>query len=133
MRISIVHAHRTTRDVLTKALAVKLNAEVVGFSCLENLLASSMSYDVFVLYNIFGRTKMDRWEGVRWIRAQKPDALVISMIHRRFFDRKHSPPGADAVFMCTGDQVEGVAKLISGNHGGKSLMLVTDQSELEHA
>jgi hypothetical protein len=37
MKVSVVHPHRTTREVLAKALAVKLDAEVVSFSCLENL------------------------------------------------------------------------------------------------
>jgi hypothetical protein len=128
MKISVIHPHRATRDVLTRALSVKLNAEVVGFSCLENLLSSSMDYDVFVVYNMFGRVKMDRWEGVKWIRAQKPNAMVISMIHRRFFDRKNSPPGADAVFMCAGDEVDSVARLAKENHPGKSYLLITQQT-----
>ena len=132
MRISVVHAHRATREVLARSLAVRLNAEVVGFSCLENLLASSMDYDVFVVYNIFGREKMDRWEGIRWIKVQKPNALIISMIHRRFFDRKNSPPGADAIFMCAGDEVAGVVKLVQANHTGKSFLLVTNQSDSPH-
>ena len=129
MKISLIHPHRATREVLTRALAFKLGAEVVGFSCLENLLSSSMDYDVFVVYNMFGRVKMDRWEGVKWIRAQRPNALVVSMIHRRFFDRKDAPPGADAVFMCAGDEVNSVVRLAKENHPGKSYLLITQQTK----
>ena len=50
-----------------------------------------MSYDAFVLYNIFGREKLDRWEGIKWIRQFKPEALIIAMIHKRFFGRKDAP------------------------------------------
>ena len=128
MKVSVIHPHRSTREVLARALSVKLDAEVVGFSCLENLLSSSMDYDIFVVYNMFGRTKMDRWEGVRWIRAQKPNSMVVSMIHRRFFDRKNAPPGADAVFMCAGDEVDSVVKLAKGNNAGKSYLLITNQA-----
>ena len=132
MKISVIHPHRATREVLSRALAVKLGADVVGFSCLENLLSSSMDYDVFVVYNMFGREKMDRWEGVKWIRAQRPNALVVSMIHRRFFDRKNAPPGADAVFMCAGDEVDSVAKLAKESHPGKSYLLITQQLTSAH-
>ncbi len=125
MKLCVVHPHRTTREVLARSLAVKLDAEAVGFSCLENLLSSSLDYDVFVVYNMFGRVKMDRWEGVKWIRAQKKNALIISMMHQRFFDRKNGAPGADAVFMCAGDEIDAVVKLAKGNHAGKSYMLVT--------
>ena len=125
MKISVIHQHRATRDVLVKALTVKLGAEVVGFSCLENLLNSRMDYDVFIVYNMFGREKLARWEGVKWVRIQKPNAMIVSMIHRRFFDRKNSPPGADAVFMCAGDEIDAIVKLAKGNYQGKSYMLVT--------
>ena len=127
MKISLIHPHRATREVLSRALTVKLGAEVVGFSCLENLLSSSMEYDVFVVYNMFGRVKMDRWEGVKWIRVQKPNALIVSMIHRRFFDRRNAPPGADAVLMCAGDEIDSVVRLAKENHPGKSYLLITQQ------
>ena len=130
MKISLIHSHRPTRDVLTRALTLKLGAEVVGFSCLEDLFSSSMDYDVFVVYNMFGRVKMDRWEGVKWIRAQKPNAMIVSMIHRRFFDRKNSPPGADAVLMCAGSEIDSVVRLAKENHPGKSYLLLTQQASL---
>jgi DNA-binding NarL/FixJ family response regulator len=123
MRISIVHSHRLTRQVMCKALSAKLDAEVVDFSSIEELLDSSMNYDVFIVYNMFGREKLDRWEGVKWIRAQKPDALVISMIHQRFFDRKDAPPSSDAVLFCAGDDIDGLVALIKKNYKGKSFLL----------
>lgn len=129
MRIGLVHPHRVTREVLAKALASKLNAEVVDFSSIEDLLDSSMKYDVFVIYNIFGRAKMDRWEGIRWIRAQKPEALLISMIHRRFFDRRYAPPGADAILLHAGEEIDAMVKLIKQNPKGKSYILVSGDVE----
>lgn len=125
MRLSLVHPHRVIREVLTRALSSKLDAEVVGFSCIENLLTSSMNYDVFVVYNIFGRDKIDRWEGVKWIRYYKPEALIISMIHYRFFDRKYAPPGADAILLCVGDEIEELVKLIKTGQRAKSFILVS--------
>jgi hypothetical protein len=112
MRISLIHSDRMTREVLCRLLASKMGAEVVGFSNLENLLHSDMKYDVFVVYNMFGRTKMDRWEGVKWIRNLKPDAYIVSMNYKRFFDRKESP-GADASTFSAEDDVNGLVKFIT--------------------
>ena len=87
-----------------------------------------MEYDVFVVYNMFGRLKMDRWEGVKWIRAQRPNAMIVSMIHRRFFDRKNAPPGADAVLMCAGNEIDSVVRLAKEIQPGKSYLLLTQQT-----
>jgi hypothetical protein len=106
--------------VLSEILGKQLNAEVVDFSNLEDVLKSSMNYDVFVVYSMFGRDKMDRWDGVKWIKMHKPDALVISMIHQRFFDRKGGAPGGDAVLFCAGDDTEGLVNLIKKRYQGKS-------------
>jgi DNA-binding NarL/FixJ family response regulator len=125
MKISLVHPHRVTRETLARILARKLNAEVVPFSNMENLLASSMAYDVFVLYNMFGRELMDRWEAVKWIRVQKPEALILSMIYCRFFDRKFAPPGSDATQLRVGDEIEGIVNAIEQCRKGKSYILIS--------
>ncbi|MEW5717021.1 MAG: hypothetical protein AB1817_00180 [Chloroflexota bacterium] len=125
MKISIVHPHRVTREVLSRTLAGRLGTTVIDFSSIEELLNSSMDYEVFVLYNIFGREKMDRWEGVKWIRFKKPEALIISMVHYRFFDRRFAAPGGDAILLRAGDEIEGLIKLVKQGHKAKSFVLVS--------
>ena len=125
MRIALVHPHRVTREMLIRAIAAKVEAEVVEFGSLEDLFVSSMNYDVFVLYNIFGREKLDRHEGVKWIRGMKPQALVLSMVHYKYFDRKYMPPGADAILMRVGDEIRQVTQLIQTGVQGKSYFLVS--------
>ena len=125
MKICLVHPHRVTREMLIRTLTSRLNATVVDFSCIEDLLDSSMDYDVFVLYNIFGRDKMDRWEGVKWIRVEKPEALIVSMVHDRFFDRGFSSSGGDAILLRVGDEIEGLVKLIKEGHTGKMFFVVS--------
>jgi DNA-binding NarL/FixJ family response regulator len=125
MRVCIVHPHRLTCEVLSRTIASKTHSEVIGFSSIEDLLDSSMDYQTFVLYNMFGREKMDRWEGVKWIRSQKPDALIVSMLHKRFFDRKSAPPGADAVNLRAGEEIEALVRVIQEGHKGKSYVLVS--------
>jgi len=125
MKISVVHPHHLTCEVLNRTLTSRLNATVVDFTSIEDLLSSSMDYDVFVLYNLFGREKMDRWEGVKWIRFKKPEALIISMVHHRFFDRRFAAPGGDAVLLQAGNETEGLIKLVNQGHKAKSFILVS--------
>lgn len=125
MKIALLHPHRVMREMLIRAIAARAEAEIVGFSSFEDLFASSMSYDVFVLYNMFGREKMDRYEGVKWIRGMKPNALILSMIHIRFFDHKFSPPGADAIHLKVGDEIKEVVRVIQTGVSGKSYILVS--------
>jgi hypothetical protein len=129
MKISVVHRHHLTREVLCQTLASRLDATVVDFSSIEDLLRSSMGYDVFVLYNIFGRDKMDRWEGVKWIRFKKTEALIISMVHYRFFDRRYSAPGGDAVLLRAGEETEGLIKLVKQGNKAKSFILVSGMTD----
>jgi hypothetical protein len=111
MKICLVHSHRPTREILVKALTYKLHVPATGFACIEEVFESPMDYDVFILYSEFGR-KMDRVDGMRWIKAMKPDALVISMIHTRYFDRKHAPPGTDAVVFEAGSDIHKLVEFI---------------------
>jgi len=125
MKICLVHPHRMTRQVLSRTLTSRLGATVIDFSCLEDLFSSSMDYDVFVLYNIFGRNKLDRGEGLPWIRANKPEALIVSMVHNRFFDRRYASPGGDALILRVGDETEGLIKVIQEGKMGKSYILLS--------
>jgi hypothetical protein len=101
-------------------LAKKLQAEVVAYACLEDLLDSSMDYDVFVVYSLFGRAKMDGWQGVKWIRHQKPESFVVYMAQKRFFERHGSPPGGDFATFCAEDDIEGLVKSIQTRWKAKS-------------
>jgi DNA-binding NarL/FixJ family response regulator len=111
MRISIVHSHAPTREILTRALSVKLKMQVTGFSCIENLLQSSMDYDTFVVYSDFGH-KMSGVRGVAQIRLQKPRAFIIGVSCRPNLDRKFLPAGADAFLLRAGNEIEELVRII---------------------
>lgn len=108
LRICLAHSDRYTREVLAKVLSLKLDAEVLAFGCIEDILSSSMIYDVFIIYGMYGHNKMDGWQGVKWIKFKKPGAMVIFMQHRRFFERKYMPPGTDLPVFIAEDDVEGL-------------------------
>jgi len=111
MRISLVHAHTPTREVLTRALSVKLKLPVTGFSCVENLLQSSMDYDVFVVYSDFGH-KISGVRGVASIRQQKRQAFIIGVSYRPNLDKRFLPAGANAFLLRAGNEIEELVRLI---------------------
>ena len=111
MKISIVHAHRATREVLARALARKLGADVTTFAHIENVLNSSMDYDVFVVYNNFDH-KMDGVKGVAMIRIRKPHAFIIGVSYRPNLDRVFLPAGANALLLRAGNEIEKLIRII---------------------
>ena len=111
MNVCLIHGKRVAREVLTRALSSKLGAEVTNFSCCERALASSLDYDVFVVYNNF-RGKMSGVRGVEKIRARNRDALVIGVsstpgLHKRFLSA-----GADAAVLRAGNEIEELVRII---------------------
>lgn len=114
MKISIAHVQPRAREVLERALTVKLDAKVTGFGCVEDLLSSSMNYDVFVVYNNFGH-RMSGTKGVIEIRAQLPDAFIIGVSNNPNLNSKFLIAGADAFLLRAGNEIEELIGLIHGH------------------
>lgn len=111
MRISIVHSQRPARQVLTRALAVRLKAEVVDFPHIDDLLTSSMNYDVFILYSNLGPGP-GRMQRIPEIRKLKPNAFVIAVTYVPNSEHKYRSLGADAVLLRAGNEIEELTNLI---------------------
>jgi|GEM_PF-2188539 len=118
VKIAVAHSDYAAREVLTRALASRLNAEVLAFSNCEDLLASSMEYDIFVVYNNFGK-KMTGMGGVREIRQRKPKAFIVGVSSAPYFDRKFLQAGADAAFLRAGNEIAELIRIISNRPTGK--------------
>ena len=116
MKIALVHGEYPRRDVVARGLHFKLQAEVTVFSCCENLLASSMDYDVFVIYSNFGR-KMSGVQGVARVRSLAPHAFIVGVSPTPYSDRKFLPAGADAFLLLAGNEIAELSDII-GRHGG---------------
>jgi len=111
MRICIIHRRDTAREVLSRALAHRLRAEVAHFSCVENVLVSSLNYDVFIVYNNFQK-KMNGVRGVKEIRSLKPAAYIIGVSSIPNFQREFLPAGANAFLLLSGNEIAELADLI---------------------
>jgi len=104
MRICIIHARRPAREVLTRALAVRLNAEVDAYQYCEDALATSLDYDQFVVYNNF-RKKMSGFGGVKRIRNRKPTAFIVGVTSNPNFTEKFISAGADSALLRAGNEI----------------------------
>jgi DNA-binding NarL/FixJ family response regulator len=113
MNISIVHAHPPAREVLVRALANKLSAQVTDFCCVEDLLSSSMNYDVFVVYSNLGH-RMTGAKGVVEIRFQKPNAFIIGASDNPNAHSKFQKAGVNAFLLRSGNEIAELIGLIQG-------------------
>jgi DNA-binding NarL/FixJ family response regulator len=116
MKICLIHERRIAREVLARALSSKLGAEVTYFSCCERALASSLDYDVFVVYNNF-RRKMSGIRGVTKIRGRNPDAFIIGVSSTPNLDQRFLPAGADAFVLRAGNEVQELVSVIRRKAG----------------
>jgi Zn finger protein HypA/HybF involved in hydrogenase expression len=117
VKIALAHGDYPAREVVARGISHKLNAagrtgaEVLVFSCVENLLVSSMDYEVFVVYNDF-KKKMGGLSGIREIRRLKPEVLIIGVSATPNYDRKMLPAGANAFVLLAGNEITETAELI---------------------
>jgi DNA-binding NarL/FixJ family response regulator len=111
MKIAIAHEHPPTRQVLSRALSVRLRAEVTDFSCVEDVLASKLDYDIFVVYNNFGH-KLSGVQGVKEIRKRVPRAFIIGVSGTPNYDRKFLPAGADKFILRSGNEIQELVGMI---------------------
>jgi hypothetical protein len=116
MKICLIHGRRVAREVLTRALSSKLGAEVTSFPCCEDVLESSLDYDVFIVYNNF-RKKMSGVRGVTKIRGWNPYAFIVGVSSTPNFDRQFLPAGADAFVLRAGNEVQELVSVVRQRDG----------------
>lgn len=119
IKIGLVHKHRPTREVLARALKFKLQAEVTDFSCVEDLLKSSMDYAVFVVYSDLGH-KMNGVEGVSAIRSKSAEAFIIGVSNTPYYERKFLPAGANAFLLRSGNEIGELTRMIQNYQSKKA-------------
>jgi len=111
MRIALIHRQAVARQVLQRALQAKLYEDVIEFSSIEDLFLSSLQFDVLVVYNDLGHYTNGA-AGVREIRANLPDAIIIGVSNRPYADRSFLKEGADAFLLRSGNEVQELVNLI---------------------
>ena len=111
MKICLIHGKRVAREVLARALASRLSADVEVYSCCENALACSLDYEVFVVYNNF-RQKKSGVRGVAEIRIRKPEALIIGVSGSPNSHKRFLLAGADAFLLRAGNEIEELVGII---------------------
>jgi len=116
MKICLIHARRAAGEVLARALSCRLNAEVDVFSYCENALATALDYDVFVVYNNFQK-KMTGFQGVKKIRARKPQAFIVGVTSNPNLTRKFISVGADTFLLRAGNEIAELVGIVRQREG----------------
>jgi len=84
MKVAIAHNKYPDRDLIARGVAYRLRVlgyrevTTLAYRFMEDLLDSSLDYDVFVCYSNFGK-QMGGIEGATLLRAYKPDARIIGV------------------------------------------------------
>jgi len=112
MAVALVNGAYPRREVVARGLSHKLNGDVVRpFSCVEDVLASSMDYDAFVVYNNFEK-KMSGLDGVREIRRRAPAAYIVGVSAVPYMERRFLPAGADAFVLLAGNEIAELGEVL---------------------
>jgi hypothetical protein len=112
MQIALVSGVYPRREVVARGISAKLGGiHVEVFSCCEDVLGSSLDYQVFVVYNNFGH-KMSGVQGVAEIRKVVPYAAIIGVSPTPYLDRKFLPAGANGFLLLAGNEINELAELI---------------------
>ena len=105
MKICLVHGHRSSREVIYRGLRQGFGTEVVTYSCCEDVLASPLDYDVFVVYNNFGPRKMRGIKGTTRIREYRADAFIVGVTTTPHFRKRFLKAGANVALLRAGNEI----------------------------
>lgn len=112
MNVALVSGAYPRREVVARGVSHKLNGDAVRpFSCIEDVLASSMDYDAFVVYNNFEK-KMNGIDGAREIRRRSPRAFIVGVSAIPYMERQFLPAGADAFLLLAGNEIAELGDLL---------------------
>ena len=112
MKIALVSGAYPRRELVARGISHKLGGiPVQPFSCCEDLLASSMDYQAFIIYNNFDH-KMGGVAGVHEIRKRAPGAFIAGISPIPYMERQFLPAGADAFLLLAGNEITELTELI---------------------
>ncbi|MBI5565606.1 MAG: hypothetical protein HY870_11955 [Chloroflexi bacterium] len=112
MKVAVISGAYPRREVVVRGVSHKLGGDPVqSFSCIEDVLISSMGYDAFVVYNNFDK-KMNGIDGTREIRRAAPDAYIIGVSAIPYMERQFLPAGADRFLLLAGNEIAELGDLL---------------------
>jgi len=111
MKICLINGKQVAREVLDRALSVKLNAEVDPFFCCENALLTPLDYDVFVVYNNFHK-KMNGFQCVKKIRARRPHAFIVGVTSNPNLAERFTSAGVDVALLRSGNEIAELVDIV---------------------
>ncbi len=112
MNVASISGAYPRREVVARGVSHKLGGDPVQtFSCIEDVLVSSMSYDTFIVYNNFDK-KMNGIDGTREIRRAAPAAYIVGVSAIPYMERQFLPAGADRFLLLAGNEIAELGDLL---------------------
>jgi len=112
MNVALISGAYPRREVVARGVSHKLGGDpVYTFSCIEDVLISSLEYDVFVVYNNFDK-KMNGIDGAREIRRAVPDAYIVGVSAIPYMERQFLPAGANRFLLLAGNEIAELGDLL---------------------
>ena len=113
MNVALVSGAYPRREVVARGVSHKLGGEVVRpFSCIEDVLSSSMDYQAYVVYNNFEK-RMNGIDGVREIRRRAPDtSWIVGVSSIPYMERQYLPAGADVFLLLAGNEIAELGEIL---------------------
>ncbi|MBI5303492.1 MAG: hypothetical protein HY868_15265 [Chloroflexi bacterium] len=118
MKVAIANnTYPPARELLARGVSYRLrvlgyrNVEVLAYRYMEDLLDSTLDYDVFVCYSNFGK-KMGGVEGAGLLRAYKPDARIIGVTTMHPKASRFRDLGAVGIIFPGEDEVKQICNVI---------------------
>lgn len=112
MKVALISGAYPRREVVARGVSHKLGGDpVYTFSCIEDVLISSLEYDIFVVYNNFDK-KMNGIDGVREIRRAVPDTYIVGVSAIPYMERQFTPAGADRFLLLAGNEIAELGDLL---------------------
>lgn len=112
MKACIIHGDRVAREILGRAFRRSFDAFTASYSCCEDVLKSSLDYDIFVVYNNFGPREMSGIKGTAAIRARKSDAYIIGVSSKPYNNRRFLPAGANVFLLRAGNEIGELIEIV---------------------
>jgi hypothetical protein len=84
VKVALAHGKYPEREIIERGVAYRLKVlgyrevAVIAYKFIEDLLDSSLDYDVFVIYSNLGK-HLNGPEGAAVLRGYKPDARIIGV------------------------------------------------------
>jgi len=112
VRVCLICPNHTVAEILARALTRELECEADTYSTCEDALCSDLDQNVFVVYDYFGRDRMNGPQGVKRLRLVSPKAYILGVTNNPGFDKQFVKAGADTAMVLRERPIKAIVHMV---------------------